>query len=339
MNRESIVQLTLYCLFIALSAHGVSAQKQRQTFQVMFYNVENLFDIYDDPHTSDNEFLPDGVRHWTPYRYYTRLNQTAKVIHAVGEWDTPALIGLCEVENDSVMIHLTKRTSLRAQHYSYCITKGRDPRGINVALLYQEDKFRCLEYSSKRIPFKKKTQRSRDILHVAGKVITGDTLDVFVCHFPSRRGGEKASEPSRIEAATYLRYLCDSIHTIRKTPNILVMGDFNDLPADKSVRIIIQATDAGRTLTNLFADTKKSPVDGSHKYQGRWFQLDQIMINRSWKRYYREGSAQVFMPDFLLTGNKARGKQRPFRTYYGFKYEGGFSDHLPVVAYFLLPIP
>jgi predicted extracellular nuclease len=317
----------------------MTAQKTQQTFQVMFYNVENLFDTEDDPHTTDNDFLPDGIRHWTPYRYYSHLLQTAKVINAAGEWDTPALIGLCEVENDSVLIHLTKRTPLRAQNYNYCITRGIDPRGINVALLYQADKFRCLTFSSRRIPFKSKRRRSRDILHVTGKVITGDTLDVFVCHFPSRLGGEKESEPHRVDAANYLRHLCDSIIDIRRTPNIIVMGDFNDMPANKSIQTIIHSPDARRRLTNLFADAKKLNNEGSYKYRGQWNQLDQIMISRSWERHLRPESVQIFMPDFLLTGDKSRNRQRPFRIYNGAKYEGGFSDHLPVIATFLLPLP
>jgi endonuclease/exonuclease/phosphatase family metal-dependent hydrolase len=316
----------------------LAAQETRQTFQVMFYNVENLFDTYDDPHTSDNEFLPEGVRYWTPYRYYSHLQQIARVVHAAGEWDTPALIGLCEVENDSVLIHLTKRTSLRAQNYLYCITQGNDPRGINIALLYQADKFRLLNSSSKRIPFRQKTRRSRDILHVSGRVITGDTLDVFVCHFPSRRGGEKASEPARLDAATYLRRLCDSVCAVRRTPNILIMGDFNDMPSDRSMQTLIRSSDDRRRLTNLFADAKKLNHTGSYKYQGKWNQLDQIIINDSWQRYYKPESAQIFMPSFLLTDDRTYGRQRPFHVYNGFKYEGGFSDHLPVMAYFLLPV-
>jgi predicted extracellular nuclease len=334
------ISILLACLPAMLFQDCPAVQETRQqTFQVMFYNVENLFDTYDNPHTNDNEFLPKGVRRWTPYRYYAHLHQTAKVIHAAGEWDTPALVGLCEVENDSVLIHLTRRTSLRMQNYEYCITGSSDPRGINVALLYQPDKFRCLEYSSRRIPFRNRARRSRDILHVSGKVITGDTLDVFVCHFPSRLGGEKASEPFRLDAAIYLRHLCDSIHAIRTTPNLLIMGDFNDMPANKSIQTLIHSTDAERSLVNLFADAKKLNNAGSYKYRGEWNQLDQIMINRSWERHYKQGSAQIFMPSFLLTGNRERNKQRPFRVYNGPKYEGGFSDHLPVVAYFLLPVP
>lgn len=315
-----------------------SAQEKRQTFQVMFYNVENLFDTYDDPDTDDNEFLPNGARHWTWGRFYSHLRQTARVILAVGEWDTPALVGMCEVENDSVLIYLTQRTQLRAQNYLYCMTESIDPRGINVALLYQADKFRLLGVGSKRIPFRDSDRRSRDILHAWGLVITGDTLDVFVCHFPSRRGGERESEPARIDAANYLRSLCDSLFECRKSANILIMGDMNDMPDNKSIGIITQSANGERALTNLFGDAAKLNNPGSYKYQGEWNQLDQMMISRSLKEKYVDGSAAIFMPDFLLTGSKSRNKQRPLHVYNGFKYEGGFSDHLPVVAVFSLPI-
>jgi endonuclease/exonuclease/phosphatase family metal-dependent hydrolase len=326
-------------LAVLFFAGGMAAQETRQTFQVMFYNVENLFDTYDDPHTNDNEFLPEGSRHWTSYRYYAHLQQTAKVVNAAGKWDTPTLIGLCEVENDSVLIHLTRRTSLRTQNYRYCITKSNDPRGINNALLYQADKFRLLSFGSLRIPFRNRARRSRDILHVSGLVITGDTLDVFVCHFPSRLGGEKASEPARMDAAMYLRHLCDSLHAVRRTPNVLIMGDFNDMPSNSSIQTLVRSSDARRRLTNLFADAKKLNHAGSYKYRGEWNQLDQMMISSSWARYYEPGSAQIFMPSFLLKSDRSRSGYRPFRVYNGFKYEGGFSDHLPVTAYFMLPVP
>jgi len=315
-----------------------SAQEKEQTFQVMFYNVENLFDIYDDPRTDDDEFLPNGARHWTAGRYNAHLRQTARVINAVGEWDTPALVGLCEVENDSVLIHLTKRTQLRAQNYLYCMTSGNDPRGINNALLYQADKFRYLGHRSERIPFKDRERRSRDILHVWGQVISGDTLDVFVCHFPSRRGGEKESEPYRMDAAKFLRRMCDTVYMQRTTPNIIVMGDFNDMPDDKSILAVVNASSTERNLHNLFADAKELNHVGSYKYQGDWNQLDQMMINSDWEKYYHKGSAQIFAPSFLFTDSKSRSKRRPLHVYNGFKYEGGFSDHLPIVAVFKLPV-
>ncbi|MDR3262333.1 MAG: endonuclease [Tannerella sp.] len=303
----------------------------------MFYNVENLFDTEDNPDTLDDEFLPAGERHWTSARYYTHLRQTARVINAVGEWGTPALVGLCEVENDSVLIHLLNRTPLREQQYLYCMTHGNDLRGINSALLYQRDKFRYLGHQADRIRFTQRGKRSRDLLHVWGEVITGDTLDVFVCHFPSRYGGEKETERDRMDAALQVRRLCDSLFQIRRAPNILVMGDFNDTPADKSIQRLTKSPQPEWTLVNLFADRTSLNAEGSHKYQGEWTQLDQIMVSGSWNRFLKAGSARIFNPPFLMTDDKSKRGKRPWRSYYGYKYESGFSDHLPVVADFLLP--
>lgn len=313
------------------------AQTRTQAFRVMFYNVENLFDPYDDPNTRDDEFLPTGMRRWGFKRYYHHLQQTARVILAAGEWQTPALVGLCEVESDSVLIHLTQRTLLRKQHYAYCLTKGSDARGIQCALLYQPSQFKQVGQASHRIPFTQAGRRSRDLLHVWGKVITGDTLDVFVCHFPSRSGGQRETEPARLDAARYLRHLCDSLFGVRQTANFLLMGDFNDAPTDRSLRVIEASSQPNQQITNLFAAPQTIPFEGSHKHQGTWAQLDQLLISQQWLLHLKKGSPSVFAPAFLLTEDKAHNGMRPKRNYHGMQYEGGYSDHLPVVADFLLP--
>lgn len=327
----------------------------------MWYNVENLYDTDDNPQTDDGEFLPDGNRHWTSGRYYRKLQQIAKAITAAGEWSTPALIGLCEVENDSVLTRLIRHTPLRKQDYRYCITHGSDPRGINIALLYQRDQFRYIGHAEHPIHFSRHTHKqSRNILHVYGEVATGDRLDIFVCHFPSRYGGEKESEADRFDAARTLRTLCDSLHSLRPNPLILIMGDFNDTPDDISIRKILHAqpfpiscptisnfpgrepkTDADSLhLYNLSSAGPTDPA-GSHKYQGEWSRLDQIILSSALTdttaaMHYIPGSARIFSPPFLLTKDKTWRGQRPFRTYYGFKYEGGYSDHLPLIADFRL---
>jgi predicted extracellular nuclease len=335
IKRSVIYTIIFHVVFL----QAVYAQDSQQEFRVMFYNVENLFDTEDDPNTNDDEFLPQGARRWTPYRYYSHLQQTAKVIHAVGEWDTPALVGVCEVENDSVMIHLINRTSLRTQNYRYCISRGNDPRGIEVALLYQRDKFQYIDHRSIRIRFAQTDRHSRDILHVWGKIITGDTLDVFICHFPSRYSGEKETEQARLDAARHLRQLCDSLHDVRQNPCLLIMGDFNDNPSDRSIQAIVKSSNPERDLVNLFADQKSLNFQGSYKYQGEWSQLDQMMVSQSWAVFLKQGSPRNFNAPFLFTNDRTWRGVRPFRVYYGFRYEGGFSDHLPVVADFLLPIP
>ncbi len=309
-----------------------------QEIRVMFYNVENLFDTYDDPKKQDDDFLPDGQMRWTPNRYYRHLRKTAQVISAIGEWGTPALCGLCEVENDSVLIHLLNRTPLKEQHYNYCITKGSDNRGINNALIYQRDKFKYIGHSSERIPFTNKKKRSRDILHVWGDLINGERLNLFVCHFPSRSGGEKETEQDRIDAAKFLRKLCDSLYKTNAESNIIVMGDFNDTPSDKSIHTLTKGSKNKYNLINLFGDAGKLNFHGSHKFQGEWSQLDQMMISHNWNKYLKEGSPRIFAPDFLLTKKNNRGEQTPLRKYAGNIYKGGYSDHLPIVADFLLPL-
>ena len=308
-----------------------------QEFRVMFYNVENLFDTYDDPDKRDDDFLPNGSMRWTPTRYNDHLRKTAQVISAIGEWDTPAICGMCEVENDTVLIHLLNRTPLREQHYSYCITTGSDTRGINNALIYQRDKFRYLGHSSERIPFTDKKRLSRDILHVWGELITGERLDIFVCHFPSRSGGEKESEPDRIDATKHLRKLCDSLYRINGEANIIAMGDFNDTPSDKSIGYLIKGSKAATNLINLFGDPKKLNFPGSHKFQGEWSQLDQMFISRNMNKYLKSGSPRIFAEEFILSTNN-RGEKAPLRNFQGPIYRNGFSDHLPIVADFLLPL-
>lgn len=320
-----------------LATGNHEANDKHQDFRVMFYNVENLFDLYDDPDKNDNEFLPDGSMRWTPTRYYRHLRKTAQVISAIGEWGTPAICGLCEVENDTVLVHLLNRTPLKEQHYNYCITTGSDTRGINNALLYQRDKFRYLGHSSERIPFSNKRKRSRDILHVWGELINGERLDLFVCHFPSRSGGEKETEPDRLDAAGFLRKLCDSIYKTNNEANIIVMGDFNDTPYDKSVQTILKGSKTKHNLINLFGDPKKLNFHGTHKFQGEWSQLDQMIISRNWQQYLKEDSPRIFAPGFLLTKKNNRGEQSPLRKYTGKVYKGGYSDHLPIVADFSIP--
>lgn len=354
MNR--IFTMTFFLLTLPLLS--LSGQV---SFRVMSYNVENLFDTNNNPATADEEFLPSGNRHWTNGRYYHKLQQIAKVISAAGEWDTPALVGLCEVENDSVLLHLLNRTPLRQQHYRYQMTHGSDTRGINTVLLYQRDKFQYLGHTEYPVRFSHyRHKKTRNLLHVWGNVMTGIILDVFVCHFPSRYGGEKESEADRFDAARTLRELCDSLYQIRPVPQILIMGDFNDTPDDISIREKLGASplqiplpstpdftairpelhgSASLSLFNLFSERKTTPP-GSHKYQGEWSQLDQFIISSTLadttaSMHLIPESARIFSPPFLLTPDKTWRGMRPFRTYYGFKYEAGYSDHLPILADFL----
>ena len=211
-----------------------SSAEERIPFRVMSWNVENLFDTHHDTLKNDNEFLPDAIRHWNYTKYKKKLADMARVITAVGEWNPPALVGLCEVENDSVLRDLTQRSPLKELGYRYVMTSSPDLRGIDVALLYQRDLFKLLSFRSIPIPSFKHHRPTRDLLHVSGLLLTGDTLDVIVCHLPSRSGGAKESEPYRLHAARILRTEADSLLNIRLHPQLVIMGDFNDYPTNKS---------------------------------------------------------------------------------------------------------
>jgi len=324
-------------LFLSLFLLIFCGESQSQSFRVMFYNVENLFDTINDPHKNDEEFLPTGIKRWNSYRYYKKLNQLSKVISAVGEWDTPALIGLCEVENERTLDDLTQHTPLRKMQYRYLIADSPDDRGIDVALLYQRDKFKYISHECIRIDFPKNPKKkTRDVLHVTGQVITGDTLDIFVCHFPSRRGGQAVSEPDRIQAAQSVRSEIDQIISIRKKPNILIMGDFNDEPSSRSISGALIGDDT--ILYNLFAEIEKTSPIGSYKFQGNWELLDQIIVSSHLLQpnnpfHVLAQSAQIVDFDFLLIQD-ANGGKRPRKTFNGPRYEGGYSDHLPVFVDF-----
>lgn len=310
----------------------------QNSFRVMFYNVENLFDCRHDEGKNDSEFLPEGSRKWTGYRYYRKLTNIAKVITAVGEWDAPGLIGLCEVENDSVMSDFTLRSLLRKEKYRYVMTNSPDERGIDVALLYRRDVFKLLQTNPIRISLRN-NKKTRDILHVAGLLQSNDTLDVFVCHFPSRSGGEKISEGYRSFAAKILRKNVDSIYRCRSNPAVLIMGDFNDCPYNTSLYHVLNAREpvepiSSTALYNLFFNYVKQKR-GTYKYRGKWEMLDQIIVsgnllNKHDRIHVGENFGKIFFNDFLLEHDPFDSGKRPFRTYFGPKYNGGYSDHLPV---------
>ena len=333
-----------------LSMYG-QEKKDTLTFRIASYNVENLFDCRHDSLKKDNEFLPDAVRHWNYTKYRKKLDNIARVITAIGGWTPPALVALCEVENDSVLRDLTRYSALRKAGYRYIMTQSADERGIDVALIYQRTFFKPLSHQSLSIEKPSKSNRpTRDILHVSGMLLNKDTLDVFIAHFPSRSGGAKASEPYRLLAAKRLKEATDSICLLRSRAQILILGDFNDYPDNKSIRQILEA-EAPPVIqdsihkNNLYhllarkADTRKS--FGSYKFQGEWGLLDHIIVSgsllqRNSPLYTDETKADVFSLPFLLTEDKKYGGNQPFRTYYGVRYQQGYSDHLPVWADFQL---
>ncbi len=204
--------------------------------RIMFYNVENLFDIYNDSLTNDDEFTPEGERRWNNYRFYKKLNNLSKVIISIGEWDPPAVVGLCEIENRFVLNKLIYETPLKNFDYKIIHSESPDRRGIDVALLYRKSKFEPLFYYPVRINFPGDTlSKTRDILYVKGVFSGIDTAHLFINHWPSRYGGYEDSKTKRLFVASVLRNKIDSIFFTEMNPGIIIMGDFNDEPWDESI--------------------------------------------------------------------------------------------------------
>lgn len=305
--------LFLSVTLLTFSLLEIRAQK------VLWYNVENVFDTKHDSLKNDYDFLPDGSYHWTPWRYWRKLDNISRVIAAVAEqsgW--PMLVGMCEVENDTVLRDLTLRSPLRAAKYSYVHVEGPDFRGVDCCLLYQPALF-CLQGSeSIRVPSAEHGLRpTRDILHVWGQLTRTDSLlHIFVLHFPSRAGDNKSSTQNRMLAAETLCTALDKLEGQR----VLVMGDFNAEPDDPIFRPILQR------LISLIPQKRRDlrKERGTYYYQGLWGFIDHILVSPAMQKCC-EPLAHVAKFPFLLTE-----KGTPWRTYQGPAYKGGYSDHLPL---------
>ena len=340
------MKLIPFTIFILINFNLIFAQENKdyesnKSIRVMFYNVENLFDTKNDSIKNDDEFLPNQGKFWTPKKYYTKINQISKVIAAVGGWTPPAIIGLCEVECRYALNTLTKYSPLKNLNYKIIHKESPDFRGIDVALLYQEKKFNPILFKAIAIKFPFAPEKTtRDILYVKGRTKNKDTLHVLVNHWPSRWGGQLKSEIKRVYVASVLKKTTDSIFNTDVNAKIIIMGDLNDYPYNKSITETLMAKGdfsdiKANKLYNLAAYIQENTKIGSHKHKGVWGVLDQIIIsgsllNKKAKTYTTIENAHIFDADFLLTDDEAYLGKQPFRTYLGFRYIGGYSDHLPV---------
>ncbi|NOU61337.1 endonuclease [Marinifilum caeruleilacunae] len=340
----------IFLIFITWLAPGQtvlegSEVSKRGDLRLMFYNLENCFDCFDDSLKLDNEFLPTGERHWTWDKYQRKLNRISKVIMAAGGWEFPDLIGLCEIENRFVLDGIFAHGRLNKIGYKMLHKESPDRRGIDVALLYQPEIFQPLH--THFIPLiypNEKESTTREILYVKAKLHSSDTLHVFVNHWPSRWGGQLKSEHKRLAAARLLRQKVDSIYQESPKAKLLIMGDFNDYPENESIKSVLNATAVSgkikkQQLYNLADGFVRKGSIGSHKYQGKWGMLDQFIVSgnlldKSAVLYCKPDGMSVFAPDYLLEKDETYFGVKPFRTFVGYRYHGGFSDHLPVILDF-----
>lgn len=306
-------------------ADGKGMQKTAvQRVRMVEWNVENLFDCSHDQGFDDKEYLPDGSRRWTPRRFTAKMLHLSKTLIALSASHAPDLIALTEVENDSVMTFLTRRSILRNVGYDYIMTHGDDPRGIDVALLFLRESFLPLYYRSLRMPFHASSPSSshqnasryptssnrsaftgrssamasagklpRDVLYVAGRLQNGDTLHVFVCHLPSKLNGRRG-KLWRDGVCRMIRDVTDSLQMCRPDANIVITGDFNDSPFSRTIAdglgAVAASDGAGKNdddngLCNLSSSMRgEGDVKGTYKYNGRWEILDQCIVSRSMLR-------------------------------------------------------
>lgn len=288
-------------------------------------NCENMFDCQHDSLKDDTEWMPDGKRKWTPARYWRKLNHIGQEILSCQQEGVPDLVALVEVENDSCLFDLTRRSLLRGAGYDYLMTQSPDVRGIDVALLYQPMTFRPICYDYLDVKPLEGMRPTRDILYVQGETLRGDTLHVFVVHAPSRFGGEKHSRPNRQIVADRV------MGVVRQLPadaKVMIAGDFNDGATDPALRFL---EDNG--LHNVTAKaTGSHGAKATYRYQGVWQSIDHVFVSTVLVDFVDKS----FINDapFLLEEDKKYGGVKPLRTYNGYRYQRGFSDHLPLVVRF-----
>jgi endonuclease/exonuclease/phosphatase family metal-dependent hydrolase len=288
-------------------------------------NCENLFDCQHDSLKQDTEWLPASVRNWTPARYWRKMNSIGQEILSCQDDGIPDFVALVEVENDSVIFDLTRRSLLRHAGYEYLMTQSPDVRGIDVALLYQPMTFRPLCCDYLEVEPLEGMRPTRDVLYVQGETSERDTLHVFVVHAPSRFGGEHPTRPNR---RVVMERIMQVVRELPEDAKVIIAGDFNDYADSPSLQYLEQ-----HGLINVTREARGSNgARGTYRYQGEWESIDHVLVSR----VLRDFVAESFINDapFLLEEDKKYGGVKPLRTYNGYRYQRGFSDHLPLVVRF-----
>lgn len=302
----------------------------------MFYNTENFYDTVDDPQVLDDAFTPHGFYKWTEERFNDKVEKLTNVIRDIVKPSLPDIIGLAEIENKTVMMAIVDGLRQKGMsNYSFVHYNSPDERGADVAMIYNTQSFTVLESDPILVRLPGIEDRTRDILHVQGKTVTGDVLEIFITHFPSRREGTERSERRRYFVASELRNAVNKVLDKNPAANIIIMGDFNDTPDDNSIDEVLGAQKKfdniqPQKLYNLTYPRHKKGI-GSTYHKG-WLLFDQFIVsgnmllseNIDCKPEY----ADVFNPRYLLHFGK-EGRPKTNRTYQG-HYTGGYSDHLPI---------
>jgi len=302
-------------------------------YTIAFYNLENLFDTKQNPNTLDRDFLPWGKKFWTEKKYRKKVYKMGKAISSIAKDKTgkpPVLVGIAEVENADVIQDLVESKHLKNANYNFVHYDSPDERGIDVALLINEDYF-TLEYSESISVAIYETNGvkdyTRDALYVKG-ILNGEQVHVFVCHWPSRRDGADLTSHKRVQAAKQITSFIERQSDIDELSKVIIMGDFNDNPVDVSVKDHLVTSSLYNPFEKLMNITR-----GSLSYYSQWHLFDQIIFSHNFFKMeqgkHSFQNADIFDDGFLKEW-KGRNKGLPFRTFSGRRYLGGYSDHFPV---------
>lgn len=326
-----------YCILLIM----ITLSFPPDSVMVAFWNMENFFDPFVDSTRTYNEYTENGGQHWTASRFYRKCNNLYKAILSFSGNRPFGIMGVCEIENDYVLNALFGLTPLKRFNYRWVHYEGPDRRGIDPAIVYSKDLFQLV--CSRAVPYRcpnKPDQVSRDILYAKFFGFHQDTLHCFVNHWPSKYSGELETVEARNCAAAIVRYQVDSILNAVPDAKIIIMGDFNDTPDAPCIQQVLGARHPSASLdeeplVNLFANSSDLGFKGTLKYRDSWMIFDQIIVSKSLINndsvYCTSSDAQIIHEDFLLQEDPTYHGQKLNRTYVGLKYNGGFSDHLPVV--------
>jgi hypothetical protein len=341
------LQILALIALISINLNGFSQDKKTYKVNaVAFYNVENLFSLEDDEFTVYHDRTPRADAYYTRPVYEAKLKNLARVISEVGAdvtGTTPAIVGLCEVENREVLEDLVNQDALRSSDYGIVHYNSPDRRGIDVALLYKKGVFVPTNSQNRELVIFRdndpnQRRYTRDQLVVSG-LLDGDMIHFIVHHWPARSGGEARSRPHRIQAAELNKKIIDSLHAIDPYAKIINMGDFNDDPTSYSIKNVLKPKSKREdvNIMELF-----NPMEDMHRrglgtlaWRDGWNLFDQIIISAgllsrdfSTYQFFRAG---IYNPPYLANP-RGRYKGYPYRSYADGGFTGGYSDHFPVYA-------
>lgn len=347
ISSKDLVFLTFMLLF--LPEDIISQTNKFSIRTVAFYNVENLFDTIDDPDILDDDYTPEGRNQYTASNYYHKIENIASVISSMGAdiaKSSPVILGLAEIENLKVLEDLVKSEQIINEEYQIIHYDSPDRRGIDVALIYKQAHFSPIHHEKIELRiWDEKGARifTRDILWVSG-IMDDEVIHLIINHWPSRRGGRSRSEPKRMKAAYMVRHTISKIYQEYPDAKIIIMGDFNDDPINKSIKeVLLGSLDSSKTaVQHFFNPMEKMFKKGlnSLAYRDGLNLFDQVLLSKNLLRTEKSTGkltffkARIYNPE-NLSAQKGKYKGYPYRSFENNKYVGGYSDHYPVYIYLI----